>query len=253
MPRSEKPVVSAALDDVRVVDPACGSGAYPLGMMRQLIELRCLPDNAHIRAIYESAVERQFSTAAINTIISIANKGKSVGSAETKFVQIQEEFDKATARCGRRRVISKTAARLRAASIDPVKRGDAYVGDKWGGKYLGAPDIYHRILDKYGDRLVWLGDVATMRRGASAGEIELPPIAMNRIIDKRARAFTLQDETRVSNTLYEAHCEPDAVEPPADALNDDFAQIQYNIEGWLQLRRRRVGAYDIRNRKCANA
>ena len=68
---------------------------------------RYLLDNAHIRAIYESAVERQFSTAAINTIISIARKGKPADSAETKFVQLLYEFDKATAPGGKRRVISK--------------------------------------------------------------------------------------------------------------------------------------------------
>ena len=285
-------------------------------------ETAALPagQRAHIRAIYESAVERQFSTAAINTIISIARKGKPDDSAETEFVQLQEEFDKATAPGGKRRVISKTAAQLRAAGIDPAKRGDAYAGDKWGGKYLRAPDIYHHILDKYGDRLIRLGDIAAIRRGVTTGannffyltpakirefgieaeyyapvmtsptesrallvdaaalpkrlfmchaekselagtgalryiewgesqgfhlrpstrvrprwydlgEREPPPIAMNRIIDQRARAFTLRDETRVGNTLYEVHCEPDAVEPLADALNDDFAQIQYNIEG----------------------
>ena len=130
---------------------------------------RYLLDNAHIRAIYESAVERQFSTAAINTIISIARKGKPDDSAETKFIQLQEEFDKATLPGGKRREIAKTAAQLRAAGIDPAKRGDAYVGDKWGGKYLRAPDIYHHILDKYGDRLVRLGDIAEVRFGIKTG------------------------------------------------------------------------------------
>ena len=43
------------------------------------------------------------------------------------------------------------------------------MGDKWGGKYLRAPDIYHHILDKYGDRLVRLGDIATIRRGVTTG------------------------------------------------------------------------------------
>lgn len=287
-----------------------------------------LLDNAHIRAIYESAVERQFSTAAINTIITIARKGKpaDASAAITEFIQLQDEFDKATAPDAqdKRRVITKTAADLRAAGSDPAKRGaksaSAYIGDKWGGKYLRAPDIYHRILDKYGDKMVRLGDIATIRRGVTTGandffyltpakirdfgiepeyyapvmtsptesrallvdaaslpkrlflchaeksdlagtgalryiqwgesqgyhlrpstrsrprwydlgERQPPPIAMNRIIDQRARVFTLQDETRVSDTLYEVRCEPDAVDPLASDLNDEFAQIQYNVEG----------------------
>ena len=32
-----------------------------------------------------------------------------------------------------------------------------------------APDIYHAILDNYGDKLVRLGDVATVRRGVTTG------------------------------------------------------------------------------------
>lgn len=281
-----------------------------------------LLDNAHIRAIYESAVERQFSTAAINTIITIAQKGKPDDSdaAATEFVQLQEEFDKATAPGGKRRVITKTARDLRAAGTDPAKRAAAYVGDKWGGKYLRAPDIYHRILDKYGDKLVRLGDIAAIRRGVTTGandffyltpakirdfgiepeyyapvmtsptesrallvdaatlpkrlfmchadkdelagtgalryiqwgesqgfhtrpstrsrrnwydlgKREPPPIAINRIIDQRARAFTLQGGTYVSDNLQEIRSEPDAVDPLAGELNKEFAQIQYNIEG----------------------
>ncbi|MHA1657854.1 MAG: hypothetical protein ACTSUT_01865, partial [Promethearchaeota archaeon] len=35
-----------------------------------------------------------------------------------------------------------------------------YVGDKWGGKYLRAPDIFFTILEKGKDKLVKLGDIA---------------------------------------------------------------------------------------------
>ena len=40
-----------------------------------------------------------------------------------------------------------------------------YTGDKWGGKYLRAPDIYWTILKKGRDKLVRLGDVAEVRDG----------------------------------------------------------------------------------------
>ena len=32
--------MAEALDEVTVVDPACGSGAYLLGMMQELVELQ---------------------------------------------------------------------------------------------------------------------------------------------------------------------------------------------------------------------
>ena len=45
--------ISEALTDVKVVDPACGSGAYLLGMMQELIELQT--------ALYNVGVGRQGS------------------------------------------------------------------------------------------------------------------------------------------------------------------------------------------------
>ncbi|MDE0502705.1 MAG: hypothetical protein OXI86_01400, partial [Candidatus Poribacteria bacterium] len=50
----------------------------------------------------------------------------------------------------------------------PVK----YTGDKWGGKYLRAPDIYWTILEKGRDKLVRLGDIAEVRRGITTGANE---------------------------------------------------------------------------------
>ena len=38
----------------------------------------------------------------------------------------------------------------------PIRK---YTGDKWGGKYLRAPDIYWTIIEKGKDKLVRLGDV----------------------------------------------------------------------------------------------
>ena len=44
-----------------------------------------------------------------------------------------------------------------------------YIGNKWGGKYLRAPDIYWTILEKGKDKLVRLGDVAEVRFGIKTG------------------------------------------------------------------------------------
>ena len=47
-----------------------------------------------------------------------------------------------------------------------------YTGNKWGGKYLRAPDIYWTILEKGKDKLVRLGDVAEVRFGIKTGANE---------------------------------------------------------------------------------
>ena len=290
-----------------------------------------LLNHAVVEAIYESAVERQFTTAAINTIISVARQGNPEPGHEIKFVRLLEEFEKALKPDGSKRIIAKSVADLRAAGTDPDKRREpgrngqgghsGYVGDKWGGKYLRAPDIYHHILKEYGDKLVRLGDIATVRFGIKTGANEFfylkperiaefgiedeflapvmtsptesrslivdpatlpykifmchrerkdlqgtgalayiewaernhhwhtrpstrnrrqwydlgerqpPPIAVNRITDERTRAFRSDGETYYGNTLYEVHCADDAANALAGDLNEEFAQVQYNIEG----------------------
>ncbi len=124
-----------------------------------------LLDKAHINAIYESAVERQFSTADINTIISVLQKTGGSDSNETRFVRLQEPFEAAVAADGNRREIAMARRDLVAAGTD----GRRFVGDKWGGKYLRAPDIYHHIREKCAGKLVRLGDIATVRFGIKTG------------------------------------------------------------------------------------
>ena len=121
--------------------------------------------NGHVQAVYESAVERQFSTADINTIVSFIRNVEPEGEAQTLFVSLRDEFSKALADPDMRREIVRTRDTLLAAGAHEGK----YQGDKWGGKYLRAPDIYHHILDEYSDKLTRLGDVTTLRRGVTTG------------------------------------------------------------------------------------
>ncbi|MGB4425908.1 MAG: hypothetical protein WBJ55_01090, partial [Limnochordia bacterium] len=44
-----------------------------------------------------------------------------------------------------------------------------YLGDKWGGKYLRAPEIFFTILEKGKGKLVRLGDIAEVRFGIKTG------------------------------------------------------------------------------------
>ncbi|MDD2666722.1 MAG: Eco57I restriction-modification methylase domain-containing protein [Methanocellales archaeon] len=47
-----------------------------------------------------------------------------------------------------------------------------YEGNKWGGKYLRAPDIFYTILAKGRGKLVRLGDIAKVRFGIKTGANE---------------------------------------------------------------------------------
>ena len=141
----------------------CSNSWLDVGYGAKLQEY--LLKNAHVRDIFESAVERQFSTADINTIISVIRKGQPDESALTRFVSLRDEFDKAVSDASLRRELIRTRDALFSAGTEGTK----YTGDKWGGKYLRAPDIYHHILDTKADRLVCLGDISTVRRGITTG------------------------------------------------------------------------------------
>jgi hypothetical protein len=148
-----------------------------------------LLQTGNVQAIYDSAVERQFSTASVNTIISVIRKGEHKETDVTTFYYLQEAFDDALRPDGNKRIVTRTRKELWEAGIEqdeqdtqdeknkqkhpahsvhPVK----YLGDKWGGKYLRAPDIYWTILKKGKGKLVRLGDIATVRFGIKTGANE---------------------------------------------------------------------------------
>jgi hypothetical protein len=105
-----------------------------------------------VRTIVDSAVEKQFSTANINTIISVLQRGKADQGSETQFVTLNGPFSQALADPGLRRTITvKQQALLSAAGSS---------SGKWGGKYLRAPDVYRRIFGSLASRFVPLSVLA---------------------------------------------------------------------------------------------
>jgi hypothetical protein len=68
------------------------------------------------------------------------------------------------------RVIPITQKQLYEVGFNEESK--TYDGDKWGGKYLRAPEIYYTILEKGKDKLVRLGDIALVKRGITTGANE---------------------------------------------------------------------------------
>jgi hypothetical protein len=54
-----------------------------------------------------------------------------------------------------------------AENTNQISMGD-YVAGKWG-RFLRAPDLYFRLIEKYGNRFVKLGEIAKVRRGITSG------------------------------------------------------------------------------------
>lgn len=62
----------------------------------------------------------------------------------------------------------ETAAKLKTVHIKTAR----YEANKWGGKYLRAPEIFFTILEKGKGKLVRLGDIAEVRFGIKTGANE---------------------------------------------------------------------------------
>ena len=71
----------------------------------------------------------------------------------------------------------------------PLIKVARYIGNKWGGKYLRAPDIYWTILEKGKGKLVRLGDIAEVRFGIKTGANEFFYLD-----DDRIREWEIEEE-----------------------------------------------------------
>ena len=132
-------------------------------------------------------MRRSFASADVNTVICLFSapdeKGESGLDQTARFVtftapfegvldavifeEVEEADERRTMKEPRIFPISQGVL-LEAGEVDATPKAK-YTGDKWGGKYLRAPDIYWTILEKGKDKLVRLGDVAEVRSGIKTG------------------------------------------------------------------------------------
>ena len=125
-----------------------------------------LLDNTAGAVICHSEAEREFESADINTIVSILQNGTPDVDSHLRFLTFKTFIGDPDIENRRER--TRTYTELAQAGTREKK----YTGDKWGGKYLRAPDIYWTLLEKGKDKLVRLGDVADVRRGFTTGANE---------------------------------------------------------------------------------
>jgi len=137
-----------------------------------------------IHFVIDNHARRSFARADVNTIISVLGAPGSLQNSVlekhvARFVAFKRPFEEAVlsdnllaieaaqaiVRADEYRVYPATHAHLLAEGHSDGK----YQGDKWGGKYLRAPDIFFTILEKGKGKLVKLGDIADIRRGFTTG------------------------------------------------------------------------------------
>ena len=143
--------------------------------------------HCHIKQIIDNQVRRSFASADVNTVICLfsapdptSNSGLDHTARFVTFTApfegvldavIFEEVEEADERrtTKEHRIFPIPQRALLDSGCDTQAK---YTGDKWGGKYLRAPDIYWTVLEKGKDKLVRLGDVAEVRFGIKTGANE---------------------------------------------------------------------------------
>ena len=184
--------------------------------------------HCHVKLVLDNQSKRSFASADVNTVIvlfSHANDRKEWGLPQVAhFVMFKAPFEhmlsprvfsdiagcdgrKATAEY---RVLPVAQRDLLDAGLSSVARDDEedtesgkrktnrqrvalktrhYEGEKWGGKYLRAPDIYWTIVERCGDKLIRLGQIADVRFGIKTGANEFfypkPDVLQEWDVEKR--------------------------------------------------------------------
>ncbi len=158
--------------------------------------------------VFDNLVKRSFKQADVNTVIVLIQRPENKPDDYTiKFVAFKKPFENVSnAEIIKEiesvnepvfdnknyRIYPKTKKELLLEGVELSEEEGAlikrdleylpYIGNKWGGKYLRAPEIYFKILEKGKGKLVRLGDIAEVRFGIKTGANEffyLKPVGMS--------------------------------------------------------------------------
>lgn len=154
-----------------------------------------LLQNCKIHFIIDNHAKRSFANADVNTIISVISapaKSKRELNPSTlyKFVAFKKPFEEAvltdyllSIEKQQSDILKNEVFRSYPVTIQSLidegteyetegektlASGD-YIGDKWGGKFLRAPDIFFILIEKGKGVFKKLGDVSIVRRGITTG------------------------------------------------------------------------------------
>jgi methylase of polypeptide subunit release factors len=146
-----------------------------------------LLENCPVYFIIDNLSKRVFRSAGINTIIAVIGaKQKMVASDDLiRFAAFKLPFE-SSLYTENFLTIEETQNRIDYdyLRVNPVPRiklleeglnnstENKYQGSKWGSIYIKAPDIYFTIMEKAKDKLIKLGNVATITRGYTTGADE---------------------------------------------------------------------------------
>ncbi|MBK7105912.1 MAG: SAM-dependent DNA methyltransferase [Ignavibacteriae bacterium] len=172
-----------------------------------------LLDHFKIIAIIDNQKVRSFETASINTVILIVEKCLDADLRENnvvKFVRIYKDYKeligksddvnrfeninkfvtniektKKTTKNDDYLIITKIQKELKEESTIEEK----YYNGNWGAKYLRSPEIYNKIIEAAGDKLIPLSKIVDVKYGIKSGANEF-----FYVIDETEKVSKLSDD-----------------------------------------------------------
>ena len=188
-----------------------------------------LLQHCKVKMIIDNAAKRSFATADVNTVIALffppGTRDQTGQNAMTRFVLFTVDFEQVLSSdvfkqienthmptstelyriypISQRALLSdgNTIHKARQSAVISKQRQTnttqhiltqifAYTGNKWGGKYLRAPDIYWVPMEKGKGRLKRLSDIAEVRYGVKDGANDFFYLD-----DKKSNAMAHRGET----------------------------------------------------------
>ncbi|NTH03824.1 hypothetical protein G6M00_31815 [Agrobacterium rhizogenes] len=85
----------AAIDSLKALDPACGSGAFPMGLLQKLIHVlhRLDPENARWKAQNRRPLEQSLKAA--HATVNLSDKEQRIEDAESALAKLDRDFSDA--------------------------------------------------------------------------------------------------------------------------------------------------------------
>jgi len=156
--------------------------------------------HSHVKLVFDNQVKRTFAAADVNTVmvlLAAPDDERQTGPEQVaRFVMFKvpfehivspvvfDEVEAAAARTATKefRVNPVQQSVLLEDGMEspdreaegrkptgPLIKVARYIGGKWGGKYLRAPEVYWRVVDAAREKLVPLGSLAEIRFGIKTG------------------------------------------------------------------------------------
>ena len=212
----------------------CSNSWLDVGYGKSLQEV--LLRKSRIIGIYDNSAKRSFAKADVNTTINVFVKDNSIDFAQNKrilqtdnvvkFVSFKKDFEVAAIPDSFKEIKNSSeiiiSDNFRSYAITQkelmqggLNESEKYEGDKWGSKFLRAPDVFFIVLEKGKDKFLKLDEIADVKFGVKTG----------------INDFFYLDDTKINKWQIENEFLRPVIKSPRECKNItvDLESLKYKI------------------------